>query len=151
MRRGPARATRGEREDAMLDRPTLPIAEITRIAASSALARVSWGGRGAAPAGYIKGMAEMFAVALRKLAQGDPAATEMAKATAGDSSRDALAHYASECARLGMRNDVSGPDTLRHLFVLMIGLGMRESSRPHSPGRDQPAAKTPADPPPPRR
>ena len=81
----------------MLDRPTLPIAEITQIAANSALARVSWGGgRGKAPAGYIKGMALMFAVALRKLAQGDPAATEMARATSGDSSRDALANYASE-------------------------------------------------------
>ena len=129
----------------MLDRPTLPIAEIVQIAASSALARVSWGGRGAAPAGYIKGMAVMFAVALRKLAQGDPAATEMAKATSGDSSRDALAHYASEFARLGMRNDVSGPDTLRHLFVLMIGLGMRESSGRYCEGRDQSASNTSAD------
>ena len=129
----------------MLDRPTLPIAEITQIAANSALARVSWGGRGAAPAGYIKGMAVMFAVALRKLAQGDPAATEMAKATSGDSSRDALAHYASEFARLGMRNDVSGPDTLRHLFVLMIGLGMRESSGRYCEGRDQSASNTSAD------
>jgi hypothetical protein len=129
----------------MLDRPTLPVDDITRLAAGSALARVSWGGRGKAPAGYIKGMALMFAVALRKLAQGDPAATEMARATSGDSSRDALAHYASEFAALGMRNDVSGPDTLRHLFVLMIGLGMRESSGRYCEGRDQSASNTSAD------
>jgi hypothetical protein len=129
----------------MLDRPTLPVAEITQIAANSALARVSWDGRGKAPAGYIKGMAVMFAVALRKLAQGDPAATEMARATSGDSSRDALAHYASEFAALGVRNDVSGPDTLRHLFVLMIGLGMRESSGRYCEGRDQSASNTSAD------
>ena len=98
----------------MLDRPSLPISEIVQIAANSALARVSWdGGRGRAPLGYIKGMAVMFAVALRKLAQGDPAAVEMARASSGDPSRDALAYYASEFARLGMRNDVSGIDTLR--------------------------------------
>ena len=125
----------------MLDRPSLPISEIVQIAANSALARVSWdGGRGRAPLGYIKGMAVMFAVALRKLAQGDPAAVEMARASSGDPSRDALAYYASEFARLGMRNDVSGIDTLRHLFVLMIGLGMRESSGRYCEGRDQSAS-----------
>src|SRR6476646_4247007 len=99
----PACAARGEREDAMLDRPSLPISEIVQIAANSALARVSWdGGRGRAPLGYSKGMAVMFAVALRKLSQGDPAAVEMARASSGDPSRDALAYYASEFARLGM-------------------------------------------------
>ena len=36
-----------------------------------------------------------------------------------------------------MRNDVSGIDTLRHLFVLMIGLGMRELSGRYCEGRDQ--------------
>ena len=131
----------------MLDRPSLPISEIvSQIAANSALARVSWdGGRGRAPLGYIKGMAVMFAVALRKLAQGDPAAVEMARASSGDPSRDALAYYASEFARLGMRNDVSGIDTLRHLFVLMIGLGMRELSGRYCEGRDQSASNTSAD------
>jgi hypothetical protein len=130
----------------MLDRPSLPISEIVQIAANSALARVSWdGGRGRAPLGYIKGMAVMFAVALRKLAQGDPAAVEMAGASSGDPSRDTLAYYASEFARLGMRNDVSGIDTLRHLFVLMIGLGMRESSGRYCEGRDQSASNTSAD------
>jgi peptidoglycan hydrolase-like protein with peptidoglycan-binding domain len=121
----------------MLDRPTLPIAEIVQIAANSALARVNWNDRGRAPPGYIKGMAVMFAVALRKLAQGDPAALEMAKAATGDGNRDALVYYASRFAALGMRNDVSGVDTLRHLFVLLIGLGMRESSGRYCEGRDQ--------------
>ena len=60
----------------MLDRLSTPLIDtevITRIAASSPLARVSWSGRGRAPIGYIKGMAVMFAVAQAKLAQGDPA------------------------------------------------------------------------------
>ena len=130
----------------MLDRPSLPISEIVQIAANSALARVSWdGGRGRAPLGYIKGMAVMFAVAQRKLAQGDPAAVEMSRAASSDSHRDALAHYASRFAALGMRNDVSGIDTLRHLFVLMIGLGMRESSGRYCEGRDRSASNTSAD------
>ena len=132
----------------MLDRLSTPLIDtevITQIAASSPLARVSWSGRGRAPIGYIKGMAVMFAVAQAKLAQGDPAALEMAKAASGDSQRDALAHYASEFAALGMHNDVSGIDTLRHLFVLMIGLGMRESSGRYCEGRDQSAPNTEAD------
>jgi hypothetical protein len=90
-------------------------------------------------------MAVMFAVAQRKLAQGDPAAVEMSRAASSDSHRDALAHYASRFAALGMRNDVSGIDTLRHLFVLMIGLGMRESSGRYCEGRDQSASNTSAD------
>ena len=130
----------------MLDRPSLPISEIVQIAANSALARVSWdGGRGRAPLGYIKGMAVMFAVAQRKLAQGDPAAVEMSRAASSDSHRDALAHYASRFAALGLRNDVSGIDTLRHLFMLMIGLGMRESSGRYCEGRDRSASNTSAD------
>ena len=130
----------------MLDRPSLPISEIVQIAANSALARVSWdGGRGRAPLGYIKGMAVMFAVAQRKLAQGDPAAVEMSRAASSDSHRDALAHYASRFAALGMRNDVSGIDTLRHLFMLMIGLGMRELSGRYCEGRDRSASNTSAD------
>ena len=130
----------------MPERPSLPISEIVQIAANSALARVSWdGGRGRAPLGYIKGMAVMFAVAQRKLAQGDPAAVEMSRAASSDSHRDALAHYASRFAALGMRNDVSGIDTLRHLFVLMIGLGMRESSGRYCEGRDRSASNTSAD------
>jgi len=71
----------------MLDRtstPTIDADRIAQIAASSPLARVSWSGRGRAPIGYIKGMAVMFAVAQAKLAQGDPAALEMAKAASGD-------------------------------------------------------------------
>jgi Putative peptidoglycan binding domain len=132
----------------MLDRltPSVDVDQITRMAANSALARLEWsGGRGRAPLGYIKGMAVMFAVVLQKYAQGDPAALEMARASSGDNAHDALAHYASRFAAVGMRNDVSGVDTLRHLFVLMIGLGMRESSGRYCEGRDRSASNTSAD------
>jgi peptidoglycan hydrolase-like protein with peptidoglycan-binding domain len=124
----------------MLDRPTsaqINAEAIANIAANSSLARVRWLERGTAPIGYIKGMAVMFADVARKLVQGDPAALEMARASSGDSRHDALAHYASRFEALGMRNDVSGIDTLRHLFVLMIGLGMRESSGKYCEGFDR--------------
>jgi peptidoglycan hydrolase-like protein with peptidoglycan-binding domain len=133
----------------MLDkRSTLPLVDsdmITQIAANSSLAHVSWRKRGEAPLGYIKGMAVMFAVVSRKLEQGDSAALEMARAVSGDSHRDALALYGSDFAALGMRNNVSGIDTLRHLFVLLIGLGMRESSGRYCEGRDLHASNVKAD------
>ena len=44
-----------------------------------------------------------------------------------------------------MRNDASGIDTLRHLFVLMIGLGMRESFGRYCEGYDRSASNTSAD------
>ena len=116
----------------MLDRPTLPVDDITRLAANSALAR-----RRLAPLGYVKGMAVMFAAVQRKLAQGDPAALEMAKPATSDTNRDALAHYAAEFAALGLRNDRGGVETLRHLFVLMFGLGLRESSGRYCEGYDR--------------
>src|SRR4029450_413972 len=40
---------------------------------------------------------------------------------------------------------VDGLDTLRHLFVLMIGLGMRESSGKYCEGRDMSASNVTAD------
>ena len=84
-------------------------------------------------------MAVVFTRVLCKLQQGHAAAVEMAKKNTGDPARDALAHYDTVFSGLGMRNDVSGPDTLRHLFVLMVGLGMRESSGKFCEGLDRSA------------
>src|SRR5215831_19616078 len=64
---------------------------------------------------------------------------------AGDPDSDALAYFADEFERQGMSNNVSGPDTLRHLFVLLIGLGMRESSGVCWEGRDQSADNVQSD------
>jgi len=119
--------------------------QIVQIAARSAIARFPWPDRGVAPVGYIKGMAVVYAQVYAKFNAGDPAATEMARANSGDTDRDALAWYADEFATAGMRNDTAGPDTLRHLFVLLIGLGMRESSGKYCCGRDQMASNTDAD------
>ena len=98
-----------------------------------------------APAGYIKGMAVVFARVYCKLAARDPAAIEMAKANTGDGTRDALAWYSERFQRVGMSNEIAGADTLRHLFVLLLGLGMRESSGRYCEGRDRSASNTTAD------
>src|SRR5271166_3920763 len=85
-----------------------------------------WPGRGQAPSGYIKGMAVVFGKVYADLKAGSATATLMARADTGDGGADALAWYASRFAAADMDNSKPGADTLRHLFVLMTGLGMRE-------------------------
>ena len=90
-------------------------------------------------------MALVFARVYCKLKSGDPAALEMAKANTGHRATDALAWYAQAFQEAGMSNEVSGVATLRHLFVLLIGLGMRESSGRCCEGRDRAAENTTAE------
>jgi hypothetical protein len=124
---------------------TAGIDQIVQLAAGSAILHYSWENRGVAPAGYIKGMAIVFARVYSKLAAGDPAAIEMAKANTGNGTKDALAWYSESFHRAGMSNDIAGADTLRHLFVLLLGLGMRESSGRYCEGRDQSASNISSD------
>ena len=114
------------------------IARITALAASSAIARYSWADRGVAPIGYIKGMAVTFAKVYLDLKVGGSAARVMAALPTGDSERDALAWY-------GVSNVTAGASTLRALFTLLIGLGMRESSGKYYEGRDASATNTSGD------
>lgn len=69
----------------------------------------------------------------------------MAKADTGNRDKDALAWYSQQFLEAGMDNRTSGSETLRHLFVLLIGLGMRESSGRYCEGRDRSAANTSSD------
>ena len=119
--------------------------EILEIAENSDIARYNWLDRGRAPMGYIKGMALVFARVYCKLKSADPAAVEMAKIANGTAIHDTLVHYAQQFAALGMDNSRPGADTLRHLYALMLGLGMRESSGKHCEGRDHSASNTTAD------
>jgi len=123
----------------------MAIDQITLIAANSGIARFHWNDRGVAPAGYIKGMAVVYARVYCKLKAGDAAALEMAKANTGDGAKDALAWYDQQFIDAGMDNSAAGPDTLRHLFTLLIGMGMRESSGKYCEGRDTTATNTTAD------
>jgi SH3 domain-containing protein len=118
---------------------------IIQIASGSAIAQYSWKNRGVAPIGYIKGMALAYGRVYCKFNAGDPCAAEMAKANTGNGSVDALAWLAPEFAAAGLDNSTDGVDTLRHLFVLLVGLGMRESSGIYCTGRDQSASNTTAD------
>jgi hypothetical protein len=113
--------------------------------ASSSSAIDNWKDRGRAPLGYMKGMALVFASNYCKLLAGDEFAVEMAKADTGRIATDGIAHYRSIFKSAGMDNEASGVETLRHLFVLMLGFGMRESSGRWCEGRDRAAVNTRSD------
>ena len=121
------------------------IEDIRRCAEDSEIAAYSWRDRGEGPSGYFAGVACAFALAVIGLDQGDPAVLKMAQKDRGDTDTDALAWYRSKFQALGMDNSKDGVDTLRHLFVMMIGLGMRESSGRYCEGRDMSASNTSAD------
>lgn len=135
----PRRADAAEREKADA------IARIADPASASPIASYRWANRGEAPAGYIKGMAVSYAKAYHNFSAGNAYAVEMAKAATDDASTDALKHYEDVFKKAGMDNAKAGPDTLRHLFTLMLGLGMRESSGRYCEGRDRSADNTTAE------
>lgn len=102
---------------------------------------ISWPDRGEPPDGYYAGMAKTFALAIIRYNEDDAAAAIMAEAK-GNPDKDALAYYNAEFTAEGMTNNEAGLDTLRHLFVMMTGLGMRESSGDSWCGRDMSASNT---------
>jgi hypothetical protein len=115
------------------------IDEICDIAMDSAIASYSWKDRGVAPPGYIKGMAVGYSTVLRKYLAGDPAAIEMAKANTWDTDKYVFAWYQDRFQDFGWATGDAGIDNLRYLFVILLGLGMRESSGKHCSGRDMSA------------
>lgn len=117
---------------------------IIHLAAASEIARYDWMQRGRAPLGYIKGLAVMYARMVCKLKAGDPVAVEAAKKQGKDSNKDALTYYADVFGDADIPGDTA-EDRLRQLFVLMMGLGMRESSGRYCEGRDRAANNTTAE------
>jgi Putative peptidoglycan binding domain len=117
---------------------------ICAIAMESEIASYEWEDRGFAPAGYIKGLACSFAMVVYKWHMRDSSAREMAKANTGDDD-DVLAYYEDIFDALGMDNSLPGLTTLRHLFVFIMGLCMRESSGFHCEGRDMSADNVSSD------
>lgn len=102
------------------------ISAIVAAAASSDLARHVWH-NGRAPIGYSKGMAVVFGLVYLKLKSGDPVALAMA-APPPASNMDALALYADKLFAINANFRNGGVDTLRALWTLETGLGLRESS-----------------------
>jgi hypothetical protein len=136
------RAGLGRRARAELAPPPVAAAavgiidQITALAANSKIAKYGWkddGGK--APLAYIKGMALVYARVYCKLKAGDPAATEMAKAKSAGNNQDVLVFYDPIFAAAGLANNGSGTNILRHLFVLLTGVGVRESSGRYCMGR----------------
>ncbi|MBO0718457.1 MAG: N-acetylmuramoyl-L-alanine amidase, partial [Rhizobiales bacterium] len=121
------------------------IEAVCQIAMTSPIASYEWADRGVAPSGYTQGMAVAFAIVLQKYLDGDSSALDMAQADSGDPEVDALTWYADLFAAEEMDNSRDGLDTLRHVFVLLMGLGMRESSGQHCCGRDMSADNVDAD------
>jgi hypothetical protein len=119
--------------------------QICQIAAKSEIASYKRANRGVAPGGYVKGMAVSFAKVYAMLGANDAYAMEMARAAGSDASKDALTHYEEIFKQAQMDNSQGGADALRHLFVLMLGLGMRESSGRYCEGRDRSANNTSAE------
>jgi len=132
-----SRASKLSQEDA--------VSKICKIASTSTIASCKWANRGQAPDGYIKGMAVSYAKVFYDLSTANAYAVEMAKAVTANPLRDALKHYEEIFQQAGMDNSKDGEHTLRHLFVLMLGLGMRESSGRYCEGRDLSANNTTAD------
>ena len=91
------------------------------------------------PAAYIRGMALVFAKAVCQPDRPDVRVVSEARhdpnTDAGKS--DALNIFDSWFRRLGMPNETSGVDTLRHSYVLLLGLGLVESSGNYCTGRDK--------------
>ena len=115
------------------------VAEIKQIAGQSAIAQYQWEDRGEAPLGYTQGMALAFADMVRRYLASDSTALLCGKANTHRADIDALSWYRDIFDAKDMPNEEEGLDTLRHLFVLMLGLGMRESSGVHCEGRDMSA------------
>ena len=119
--------------------------KIVELAEKSAIAHYSWKDRGILPKGYTAGIALCFGLAATRLMEGHPIAVAAAQADRNDPEEDALTWYRSEFLDIGMDNSEDGIDTLRGLFVLMLGLGARESSGRYCEGRDMSATNTSAD------
>jgi len=127
--------------------PALPVPTetLTGIAANSNIARHDWRNRGRAPLGYIKGMAVTYAELYSRLKANDPIVAAMAAPIDPNSRSDALAWYTARLKSAGMGDNDTPFKRLRHLFVLLTGLGMRESSGRYCEGRDSSAHNTSSD------
>ena len=124
---------------------------IVATARASAIARYDWKNRGPACIGYTAGMAVAYASAYSRLQAHDPVADRMSSALEpafldahGHLKGDALTWYSDQLRAIGM-GSATPLERLRSLFVLLLGLGMRESSGRFCEGRDRSANNASAD------
>lgn len=128
------------------DETTPYVEQIKSLAASSSCASYSWSNRGRAPLGYIKGVALTFAKGLcrQKEAFDTPSGlvNVLTGAKSSSATKDALTHYQTQFANLPIALNEAGSGPLRALYVLGLGLGMRESSGKYCEGWDRSAGSS---------
>jgi hypothetical protein len=129
-------APRGSHAEQGRPQPAVrPEAAIEAIAKHSQCAASRWDHRGNAPESFIGGVALVYARAACHPDREDVRIVS-APASASEEADDGLAAYARKFAALGMKNDVAGSATLRHAYLLLLGLGMMESAGKYCDGRD---------------
>jgi hypothetical protein len=111
-------------------------ADIAAITTGSSCANYRWTNRSVAPAAYIHGMAMVFAKSLCRQRASNGAGIVMAQKNRNNTNYDAITWYESIFDSRRLQIDVSGGDTLRSVYTLGIGLGMRESSGKYCEGYD---------------
>jgi peptidoglycan hydrolase-like protein with peptidoglycan-binding domain len=119
--------------------------QVIQIATNSGLMQYSWSGRGYAPPGYIKGVALCFDRSLQRYRKGEDIGIEMAKADTNSYLKDAISWLDAAFEAVGLNNDKPGEHVNRHLYVLILALGLRESSGKYCEGRDMSARNISSD------
>ena len=119
------------------------VEQIKLMSATSTCAKYNWKNRGIAPQGYLKGMAISFARSLCRLKLNEQNLSNvikiMSSANSQISTKDALAHYENNFKKFPSDLTFAGENPLRAIYVLGIGLGMRESSGKYCEGWDKAA------------
>jgi hypothetical protein len=109
-------------------------AKIKAIASKSPCSKHDWKNRGQAPSQYVAGMGLVYARSLCRISDADVTMAS-GEVEASNTLKDGLAEYAKEFKDANMANDTP-QNILRHNYVLLTGLGMRESSGKYCEGRD---------------
>ena len=107
------------------------IDKIEQIAAQSSCAHTHWKDRGLARPAYFKGIALVFAKSICQPNRPDVklVSAAMSPPTSHSERIDVLTWYDGIFSGLGMSNATAGADTLRHVYTLLLGLGMRRIER----------------------
>lgn len=117
--------------------------QIKELVKGSSCANYSWKSRGRAPLGYVKGVALSFARSLCRFKKSEQTPSGLSailsKANTGNASKDAIAHYQSNFSSISLPINTAGEDPIRAVYVLGMGLGMRESSGSYCEGWDRSA------------
>lgn len=104
------------------------IQKLKDIGSSSSCAKVNWKNRGTSPAGYPKGMAVLYAKQYCNQFRSDVQFISEKSERSGD----VLNHYADKLSEAKLSKE----SPLRQTWVILMGLGMMESSGSYCCGKD---------------